>query len=298
MLSVKKQKYDKEKRMLFEKSRLFGIVIEDKQNIENLDKSFHNIIKIKKRNDDMIKIVICDDEKKDRHQIKEFINSYEEEFNIKFCLKLFASGEEFLKSKFIPDILFLDIVMEKKDGIQVGTEVKKRKAEVYIIYTTNLDEKIAIAVNHVHSFGYLVKPIEKESFFQILSDAVMQIQRNRNHGKEKVRFLSDSNTIIELYPMDIYYFEYHNRKIKIAEKDNTIICKGKIHDIADRMEEYGFFMAHQSFVVNLYHIERISAQMLVMRNEETIPLAQKRASALRKRLMQIAKELIGDGGSK
>lgn len=246
----------------------------------------------------MIKIAICDDDKKDRNQLKEFINSYEKEFNIKYCLNLFVSGEELLKSQFMPDILFLDIAMDKKDGIQVGAEIKQKKAESLIIYTTVLSEKIIAAINYVHSFGYFVKPIDKEKFFQILSDAIMQIQHNRNRNKEKIRFLSESNTIIDLRPMDIYYFEYENRKIKIAAKDNTLICKGKINDIADQMKEYGFTMSHQSFVVNLYHIERISAQMLIMRNGEMIPLAQKRASALRKRLMQAAKEMTLDGGSK
>lgn len=234
----------------------------------------------------MIKIAICDKDKKDRNQLKKFINSYEKEFNIKYCLKLFASGEELLKSQFMPDILFLDIVMNKKDGIQVGMEIKQKKAETLIIYITILSEKITTAINYVHAFGYFVKPIDKENFFQILSDAVMQILNNSDHNKKTIRFISEANTIIDLCPMDIYYFEYENRKIKIAAKDSTLICKGKIHDIADQMEEYGFTMSHQSFVVNLYHIEKISAQMLVMRNGEMVPLAQKRASAFRKRLMQ------------
>lgn len=238
----------------------------------------------------MIKIAVCDAEAKARKRLKGFITSYEKEFNIKYCLKLFSSGEELLKSQFMPHILFLDIVMGQKDGIQIGVEIRQKKAETLIIYATASREKIAEAVNCVHSFGYFIKPVKKEKIFQILSDAVMQIQDNRNHDRGKIRFLSESNTIIELCPMDIYYFEYENRKIKIITNDTTLICKDKIRDIADRMEEYGFMMSHQSFVVNLYHIEKISAQMLFMRNGDRIPLAQKRASALRKRLVQEARD--------
>ena len=64
------------------------------------------------------------------------------------------------------------------------------------------------------------------------------------------------------------------------------------------MKPYGFAMSHQSFVVNLYYVDKISNQMLIMKNGDKVYLAQKRASALRKQLMQIAKESINRGGSK
>lgn len=233
----------------------------------------------------MIKIAICDDDKKDRDQFKEFIDRYEKECNIKFCLQSFASGEELLESPFMPDIIFLDIVMDKKDGIKVGVEIKKRKPETLIIYTTLLNEKMSVALNHVHSFGYFEKPVDRENFFKILSDAVQMLQ-NRDQREEKIRFRSDANTILELVAMDIYYFEYKDRKIKIATKDDMYICKGKIKDIARQMNQYGFETAHQSFVINLYRVEKIYAHTLVMQGGKELPLAQKRASAFRKRLME------------
>lgn len=243
----------------------------------------------------MIKIAICDAGISDRNRLQGFIHGYEKAFSTKFCLKLFSSGEELLQSRFLPHILFIDIAVGKKDGIQIGVEIKQKKAETIIIYTTLLREKISEAINRVHSFGFLEKPIDKDKMFQILSDAVVQVQYNCHDRQEELRFVSDSKTIIHLRPVDIYYFEYMDRRIKIAVKDNTLICRGKINEIADRMEEYGFMMPHQSFVVNLLHIEKISAQMLVLSNGEMIPLAQKRASAFRKKVMQTAQEETNKG---
>ena len=57
-------------------------------------------------------------------------------------------------------------------------------------------------------------------------------------------------------------------------------------------------MCHQSFVVNLYQVELIEGQMLLLKNGDKIYLAQKRASGIRKQLMQIAKNTMKDGGSK
>lgn len=147
------------------------------------------------------------------------------------------------------------------------------------------------ALNQIHSFGYLVKPIYECEFNSILSDAITEIDQSSK--SDIVVFLSDSHTLIELNARDIYFFEYFNRKIKIVTKDRTYICiKEKINNIADRMQKYGFAMSHQSFVVNLYHVDKISSQMLIMKNGEKVYLAQKRAAAFKRKLMQIAKESV------
>lgn len=244
----------------------------------------------------MIKIAVCDDEKKDRDNLEKLVKKYLTGLPEKCYLLSFESGEQFLKSGFIPDILFLDIIMNKKDGIQVGAEIKRKSANIIIIYTTNLNEKMAVAFNQLHSFGYLVKPIVEKELFQMMSDALVQAEHNLRGNT--VTFLSENNTSIRLQVMDIYYFEYCNRRVKIYTTEDTYICKEKINDIANRMEQYGFAMSHQSFVVNLYYVDRISAQMLIMKNGTKVYLAQKRASAFRKQLMQIAKNSISSGGSK
>lgn len=242
----------------------------------------------------MIKIAVCDDEKKDRERLQIFIQEYIKESEEKYSLQLFESGEELLNSGYIPDILFLDIIMNEKDGIQVGAELKKRNSDINIIYITNFNEKMAVAFNRIHSFGYLIKPVVKEELFRMMSDAVIQVNRNIN----MVTFLSNDNTIINLKVMDIYYFEYCNRRVKIFTTDDTYICKKKINNIAEKMKRYGFSMSHQSFVVNLYYVEKISNQMLIMKNGAKVYLAQKRASAFRKQLMYVAKNSINSGGSK
>lgn len=239
----------------------------------------------------MIKIAICDDEQKDRNRLQELLKRYMLRSEKQYSVQLFESGEEFLNSGYSPDILFLDIIMNEKDGIQIGAEIKRKFSGIIIIYITCLKEKMTAAINQIHSFGYLVKPIDEQDFNGILADALTAVSQNSK--PDTVVFLSDNHTLIELNAKDIYFFEYFNRKIKIATKDKSYTCiKEKINSIADRMEKYGFFMSHQSFVVNLYHVDKISSQLLIMKNGEKVYLAQKRAAAFRRKLMQIAKDSV------
>lgn len=103
-------------------------------------------------------------------------------------------------------------------------------------------------------------------------------------------FESGEQFLASKYIPDIYYFEYYDRKVKIVTKDNIYVCKEKIGSIAERMMKYGFAMSHQSFVVNLYCVHEIKKQALVMKNGDEVFLAQKRASMIRKMLMQAARK--------
>ena len=100
-----------------------------------------------------------------------------------------------------------------------------------------------------------------------------------------VTFLSKNYSLIRLRCSDILYFEYFDRKVRIVTEDAEYICiNEKISDIARKMKPYGFSMCHQSFVVNLYAIAGIGSQELIMKNGDTVYLAQKRTASIRKEL--------------
>lgn len=109
----------------------------------------------------------------------------------------------------------------------------------------------------------------------------------------EVTFLLEDYTLIRLRIRDIYYFEYYNRKVKIVTKESIYICIGeKIGDIAVKMKGFGFAMSHQSYVVNLYQIAKITQQLLIMKNGDAVYLAQKRAATIRKELRSQSEKIL------
>ena len=144
---------------------------------------------------------MCNDEGNDRERICELIRQFGQVYSKEFDIQQFASGEQFLGSRYVPDILLLDIIMYEKDGIQTGVEMKKHYPNAIIIYITNISEKISTAINQVHSYGYLVKPVTEEKLLHILTDAVRQATAMKR--EHYVTFLSENNTIVELSVKDI-----------------------------------------------------------------------------------------------
>ncbi len=236
----------------------------------------------------MLKIAICDDDQKDMSVIKMYIEEYTRKKPFDYTLKMFESGEQLLESEYVPNVLFLDIYMDKKDGIQIGSEIQKSKDNIIIIYTTNLKEKMIEAFNQIHSFGFLIKPIHKEEFFNMLEDVL--VKASDKEYIHTVSFVTDNNTYIQLPVMDIFYFEYSDRRIRIVARDREdVYIKDKIKSVANKMRGYGFTMSHQSFVVNLYHIAKVTNQELLMKNGDKVYLSQKRTSTVRKEIMQLVK---------
>jgi len=108
-----------------------------------------------------------------------------------------------------------------------------------------------------------------------------------------VTFLTENHTLIQLRIRDILYFEYYNRKTKIVTTKEKYICMNeKIGDVAEKMRRYGFVVPHQSFVVNPYQVERITARSLIMKNGDEVYLAQKRASTIRKELRSQSEKIL------
>ena len=60
------------------------------------------------------------------------------------------------------DIGILDISMEELGGITLGRKLKEKNHDIKIIYITSYEEYMAQAINKVHAFSFLCKPINEE----------------------------------------------------------------------------------------------------------------------------------------
>lgn len=85
----------------------------------------------------MILIAICDDNKNVREDLRKLLIQYSFERKEDFKIFLFASSQEFCETLVEVEyqIVFLDVVMKGKDGIEVGKELRVR-------YLSSVTQKI------------------------------------------------------------------------------------------------------------------------------------------------------------
>ena len=102
-----------------------------------------------------MRIAICDDEK----EIRELLAEKTVKLYPQADVSLWQSGEKLLSAGEKPDILLLDIQMQRKDGMETARELRKQDKAVIIIFVTALSDFVFQAFD-VGAFHYLVKPFD------------------------------------------------------------------------------------------------------------------------------------------
>lgn len=239
----------------------------------------------------MIYIAICDDNEEDIYLIKELIIEYMNNSHILYKICSYPSGEALLESDDEPDILFLDIAMKGMNGIETGKKFRSRFHHTAIIYITSFPQYLVQAINSIHAFAYLEKPVHKEDLSAQMDDVLCNLKQE--HAERKtVRFritkVKDGNHVSKEFMdfdiSDIYYFACVNRKIMIKTGWGEFFFYQKMKDVIERMKKYNFESCHQSFLVNLQYVRKMKGYDLWLSNGEKIPVSQKKSAEFREKM--------------
>ena len=216
----------------------------------------------------MIKIAICDDEKKYRDEIESFFIKYKEDYLVESYDRVSAiSDAEILDV----DIFFLDIEIGEDNGISFARKIKAIKNESVIIFITNHVSYISEAFQ-VNAFQYILKPIDKKKLQSELARAVLHIQLNY----KKILFYGNEDHVIEC--KNILYIEnsYASKRVFVTlVSGEKLVCNNKFVDLLSQMSSHSFCRTHNSFIVSLDNIRKIAYESVIMVDGQEIPISRK-----------------------
>ncbi len=208
-----------------------------------------------------MRIAICDDEKNIRELIGDKVVKQYLEAEIVF----FSSGEELLLSDKNIDILFLDIQMSGRNGMETARELRKKDKNVILIFVTAVEEYVFQAFD-VGAFHYIVKPIDDAKFMDVLCRAVDELGSKRkdvNEAEERYLMINNGGVHTKVIFDDIIYAEVFNRKIVIHKMDDTIEYYGKMSDL-ESLAGDGFFRPHRAYLINFKYVEKYNASTIYL----------------------------------
>ncbi|MFK7771535.1 MAG: LytR/AlgR family response regulator transcription factor [Saprospiraceae bacterium] len=239
-----------------------------------------------------IRTIIIDDEKHARESISKLLELY--------CPNIEVIGEaaNIIEGKRIieemnPALVFLDISIGENTGFELLEELLPIK--FHLIFTTAFSE-YALKAFRVNALDYLLKPIEPSQ----LQVAVKKIKQDDNMDQlqQQLKFLtqnltpkpnkqiaiSNINSTTFLNIDNIVHIEgsANYSTFHIINEDSITASKGLKH-FASMLPMDCFFRSHQSHVVNINHIKKISSSdgnLVEMKNGNKIPLALKRKEEL------------------
>ncbi len=216
----------------------------------------------------MYQIAICDDEMIALNMTEHMLNVYEKiHSQYKFSIQCFTSAslllEKIKENNYIPDLIFMDIYMPEKQGMEAAKELRKMGNECQIIFLTAARE-FALDAFGVNAIQYLLKPVSSDKLFPVLDKVLSDLDEER-----KKYLLLRSEVRIHRVPINnIVYCEAQRKHQCVYLSDGSqLLLRMTLGGIYDMLSEYPeFIKAGIAYIVNLNHIDSLNAQSMQMDN--------------------------------
>ena len=219
----------------------------------------------------MFKIAICDDEEILIHTLKENLDRYAADAGVEFCYQAYSDGSELL-AKYQPDLdlIFMDIKMEKLDGLKTAEEIRKLDSNVGLIFLTSLKQYVWKGYEY-SAVNYLLKPVK----YNVLK---MELDRYfaRYQGKEEpyLSFGNDNGKYKVLYK-NLSCAETSKRNVMLHFDGQEQIIYKTMKEISSLLlQQPQFACCHKSFVVNLSFVKSLEGLELILATGKRIPISQ------------------------
>lgn len=236
-----------------------------------------------------MKALIIDDENKARRLLETLLSKNCPELDTIYNAEDLDSGVQLIREK-QPDIVFLDIEMPERSGLEIIDVLEIKELNFQIIFITAYN-KYAIEAFKLNAVDYLLKPVDIDELKSAVSRAISlrnkaNIEQNLIQLKEHFIQLSKQKLALQV-PRGIIFINYED--ILYFEADgmytSVVLNTGKTEFIAKPLKHFNeqvannssFYKAHRSYVVNLSKIKEFNKKdggMLIMENNKKISISK------------------------
>ncbi|MDR1018817.1 MAG: LytTR family DNA-binding domain-containing protein [Lachnospiraceae bacterium] len=215
----------------------------------------------------MLRIAICDDESRDIDLLMEKLNKFANELGILFSIDTFSSGIELLNSdsqlEEFYDIIYLDIRMPKKDGMEVAKELRDIGFENEIIFNTKSRPEVFIGYD-VDAFHYIVKdetPVEKQK--EIFINAYKEVQKKT----EKYITVSCAGESITIPLNRVSHFQVESKICQVHyDKNKSFEFYTSLKKLQNTLLDKGFVRINSNSLVNMAYIRKWTKTEVILKD--------------------------------
>lgn len=217
-------------------------------------------------------IALCDDDARELDIIEDYLTIYQKAEGMeKYRIDRFRSAEELLeritKMGYVPDLLFLDIFMSGKTGIEAAEELRRQKCGTSIVFLTTSKE-YALEAYGVDAVQYLVKPLTRDKFFHAM-DIVFQKMKGLLENQIVVKVAGGG--IRQMKPDDIIYCESQKNYQMLYLDAEECRVRMTTKELWETLEHFTqFSRCGRSYILNLNHVVSVEKEEIQMDNEGTV----------------------------
>lgn len=264
---------------------------------------------------------ICDDDKIFCTVLEETVHLAARALHQKIETEVWYSGESIMRDLEripCPDILFLDIELYEKSGIDVGRFIRDGDGYMtHIVYVSSKQE-YAMQLFRLQPLDFLIKPISEDQVREVLGRSLKQ------RAQGKALFEYQAGGVFYRVPCgEILYFISNDKKITITAKEKGWdvsgcvaggdtdskqsmertgeagqICSrefyGRLKDVAEKLPA-GFLMIHQSYIVNSDYVAEYTYETVKMQDGSVFNISKPYRKITRNRIRELEKARLHVG---
>lgn len=225
-----------------------------------------------------MKLVVCEYENKE----SEFIcNCIRKILYNDVEIYVFESGNEFLKSEIVADLIYMNIKKENFKNYKITKEIKEKNYKSEIIFTTD-DVHHIINGYKIGIFRCNLKPIKYREIEENINDFIKKIN-------DKKVFVKDNKNSYVISKEEIMYIEVTGKYSTVFTEKKSYKLKLSMKEIEKNLNSRNFFKCHRSFLINLKKVEELSEKDSVIKinNDINIPISRNKIKEFKSKILEI-----------
>jgi DNA-binding LytR/AlgR family response regulator len=178
-----------------------------------------------------------------------------------------------------PDVLFLDIKMPGKTGLEAARELAEDwpddKPFPLIVFVTAYDQFALEAFEHA-AVDYVTKPINDERLTKTITRLKTRLTQPQNKNDELERIVGQLRALtpaqanaerltiiraaisnqIRMIPVgDVIYFEATDKYVNVVTADSESLIRTSLKELLPQLDSNQFWQIHRGTVVNVNYIQ-------------------------------------------
>ncbi|MCT2563659.1 LytR/AlgR family response regulator transcription factor [Chryseobacterium herbae] len=196
-----------------------------------------------------IKVIIVDDERLSREELKKTLKGYEDFILIGEAEN--ADDAKHLIETEMPDLIFLDIQMPEKSGFDLLESLDHVPA---VLFITAYDQ-YAVQAFEVNALDYLMKPIREERFAKAIEKIRDSI--NRKVTKDRNIFIKDGEKRFFIQLDEIYLIESLENYTRLFFQGKKALQRRSLRQWEEMLDEHIFFRINRTEIINIEYIQEV-----------------------------------------
>lgn len=203
-----------------------------------------------------IKVIIIDDERLSREELKRALATYEDFVVIGEAANA-DDAKDLIETK-MPDLIFLDIQMPEKSGFDLLESLDNAP---HVLFITAYDQ-YAVKAFEVNALDYLMKPIREERFAKAIEkirDTIkLKSSLNNSISEDRKIFIKDGEKRFFIRLDEIYLIESLENYTRLFFQDKKALQRRSLRQWEELLDENIFFRINRTEIINIKYIQTIN----------------------------------------